>query len=130
MTGEENLENTDEPTVTEEWVDENVTSDPTVPNVDDDSVSDCCCDKRVTIDNGNWCIKLPRRNMTVKESIEFLGVIEDILSDNVSSFGENYDGLNSLLEAVKQYKKNALFILYSFECIQFISDVSYNGDKL
>lgn len=116
--------------VIEEWVDDNVTSDPTVPNVDDDSVSDCCCDKRVTIDNGNWCIKLPRHEFTVRESIQFLDVLKKMFDDNLPHFGDNYDGFNNLIESIREYKLNAIAILYDNDCIEFTGDVDYHGDKI
>lgn len=126
-TNNENV-NTEETsgTITEEWVDNNVIGS----NDSDDSVTDCCCDKRVTIDNGNWCVKIPRKEFTVKESIDFLEVIDDIFKDYLPHFGSNYDVFHALRKIIYEYKKNALTILYDEDCVEIKGDVSYHADKI
>ena len=127
----DNNDNVNDGEMVSEWVDSNVTTGESI-DVSDDSVTDCCCGKRrITIDNGNWAFKLPLKNLTVKETVDFCSALLKLL-DYLPSFDYNYDGWHNLEESIKQYKANSLLILEEHKCLKFdeTHDVDFEGNDI
>ena len=128
MTGEENLENTDEPTVTEEWVDENIIN-PEETDDPNDSVTDCCCDKRKTYDNHNYCIKMPKQNLSVSEACAVAKILLEF-TEYMPYLSHCYASYSDLNEALNEYIGDCLHVLYDEDCLSNSGDVDFDGNKV
>lgn len=128
MNNENDNTNTDDNTVVEEWVDGNVIN-PEENDDPNDSVTDCCCDKRKTYDNHNYCIKIPKEALSVSEAIAVSKILLELM-EYMPSLSYCYDDYNKLQTILNEYISDCLHILYDENCLENKGDITYHGDKI